>query len=460
MIIKAHLLNQSKIFHAAQQAAFNILTESNGGIVWHKAGEGKTRIGLVAGLCIANSCNCPILLFVGRRIAFLDIAIEIATLQIDCELIEIEKLSPNHKFRGATVLLMSWGMWKNTQIEGMVHHLIPKIGCMVIDEGWLYKNPQSITCETARKIGSQVPTILMSGSIMPAKDITDIYGQVAVIGRAKTLARTLSDFRSKYMMGIREQYISWFPKKGAYKQIISAIKPFTHIHFPPDIERKLHVAIKRVAPTPLQSKYFKELKDFATIEDKLEVNHAGAVIIKAQQISDGWLKRDDGEIEYFESNKVKAVVAQIEEIFNGGENRIVVWCSFREDLERLEDELAPHFCNVAIFKLRGGIIFDVEGWKHSTHKAIVLATMSSGTSFNLFGQVPYAIYFSQDWKWLSLDQSQRRHVRKDSEHTITHFTFLHTEESLDSKIHYIVKSAASTERTFIRQLDVAQWVNS
>ena len=445
------------LLHSAQAEGLTMLTRERGGILWMRVGEGKTRPALLAANEIRG--DKPVILYVTRRIAFIDVQNEIATLQIQILLIEIENLIL-HPSKLPTVVLMSAGMWNSPVQYSTVCELCDRdlIGCMVLDEGWLYKNPQTIMHKRAAKVGAVVPTILLSGSVMPKKDITDIYGQVAVIGRGSVLGGTFTKFRSLYQMGVKGNFHAWYPKPKAKEQIIEKIQRFCYIHFPNDRDRKIRNEIKKVAPTEQQLDYFQQLKETAGIEGKFDLKNMAAVVIKCQQIANGWLQLPNGEVEIFPSNKVQACVEYIETLLKE-ESRVVVWCAFRFDIEVLKVALDAHFGNeVAIATLQGGDSFDIDLWKSGCKKVVALATEASGSAFNMFGQVPYGIYFSQDWKWRSLEQSQGRHTRKDSAHEVAHFTFFHTENSMDSRIYYTVRSSQNSEATFIRKLDVAQWL--
>lgn len=449
----------STIFHSAQQAAYDKIVEAKGGIIWHKVGEGKSRIGLLAALKLSPARAT--ILIVCRRIAFQDWRNEIATLQIAVESYELELLPLKHNSRKyPAIILMSWGKWNNPILRQMVHAI--KIDTIILDEGWLYKNPRTQVHEHAAEAVAvkNVPAILLSGSIMPAKDITDIYGQAAVINRGRSLATTLSDFRSKYMAGINNgQYFSWQPKRGAYKELIDRISPFTHIHMPETDARKINTQIKKVESLPRQRELIKDLKDYGSLGDH-DYNSMTAIVMKCQQISDGWIEWPNKDIDHIPSSKAEMCAAMVEEMLMDNASP-VIWCAFRNDLDRLEHELATF--KKPIFFLRGGKEFDRAGWdklQRCKKPAIALGTMSSGSSINAFGQCPYAIYYSEDWKWLSREQSQGRHTRKDSQHEVTHFTFLHTIGSFDSKIHHVVNQAKYTERAFIRKLEVEQWLSS
>jgi hypothetical protein len=443
-----------------QRDALDVITQAHGGIVWMNVGDGKTRVALY-GVATLQREGQPVVVVVARPASFYDWEQEVATLQLPFTVRRIEDVPMNAVFTKPTILLVSSGMITNGVVQDMLRtlHLSRQWGCFVIDEGWLYKNPQSERSKAVRKwseLGHA--TILLSGSVMTAKDITDIYGQVAAAGRAKALGRTLTKFRETYMTGINDfgRY-SWYPKPGAYRDMMQAIAQFTAIHMPDVRNRQLVERIIKCPLTEQQHAMLKELKETAALEGKFELKNMANIVQKAQQISSGWLYLGENLVEEFDSPKVNRTLALADEILKEPDARVVIWCAYRHDIERLR-ELMETLCNVAI--LQGGEAFDHELWQHKDTR-ICLATEASGSSFNHFAQVPYGIYFSQNYRWLDLQQSQGRHTRRSSLHEKAHFFFMHSEKpALDAQVHYVVKSAVSSEQSFLRQMDLKRWLTT
>lgn len=455
MVNSRMITTTSEIFDPPQQAAYDKLIAENGGIVWMNVGEGKTRVALMAGVQIAKDSRHRIVLVICRRAAFYDWEQEIATLQLEVDVEEIENYVGFNK--RVTIVLISDGMLLNEEVQQTLWGMYGdgEVGSIIVDELWLYKNPKAQKHLALRKWTDVVPTIGISGSIMTARDIVDIFGQVSAIGRMKQLAHSLTRFRETYQTGIAGNYFSWYPKPGAYKAIMEKIEPFTYIHMPRVSERKMRQNILKVFPTEHQLALFKELKETAAIEGKFELTNMANIVTKAQQISNGWLKGEKGDVDYIDSPKVDRTVALVEEILEQNErDKVVVWCAFREDINRLMSSMLD-LSKVAT--LQSGTEFNHDLWLRQSCR-ICLATMASGTSINHFAQVPYGIYFSQDFKWTSLQQSQGRHTRRSSLHESAYFTFLHTEKSLDSQVFYTVRTAQSSEASFIKQMDVLQWI--
>lgn len=449
----------SDIFDPEQQTAYEKLVAEGGGIVWMRVGEGKTRPALMAASQIASNDGYPAILVVARRAAFYDWEQEIATLQLGVDVIELEQWQPNKLLNCQTVFLISEGKVFHPLTQDLIRsmHMNRMIGCIILDEGWLYKNPKAQKHLAVRRYAELHPTILLSGSIMTARNIMDIYGQVAAVGRARTLAFTKTKFQQQFMLGVGNPggWTDWVPKRGVYASIMEKIAPFTHIYMPDVARVETKVVITKVKPYDKQLAYIKELKETAAIEGRFELTNMGNIITKAQQISDGWIKSSDETIEWFPSTKVNRLDLYLEELMET-EFKVVVWCAFREDIKRLMPIALKHSLYVATLQSKEK--FDIEAWKNPACR-ICLATEASGSSINHFAQVPYGIYFSQDFKWHSLQQSSGRHTRRSSKHTVAYNIFLHTEKSLDAQVHYTVKQSQYSEKSFIKQMAVRQWIN-
>jgi len=444
--------------YAEQKEALDIICKDNGGVGWMRVGAGKTRVGLLSAFQLTG--DYPVVLCICRRSSFYDPwTTEVATLQLKCQVLEIEDIELRQTFNRATLLLISEGKLNQPfalrQIESLIER--NQVGAMILDEGWLYKNPKSLKHIAVARFAKLVPTVLLSGSIMSRRDLVEIYGQITAAGRGHKLARSLTDFRAQYQQGISGSFFAWYPKPGAYLQIMDKVRPFTYVYFPKDKERKIHETVRKIPLTEEQEDYITQLKHYAEIESEkvnFQLNSMATVIIKAQQISDGWIKLPDGTIEYVDSNKIDVCVDMVADIIEAGE-KVVVWCAFREDIRRL----MPYMEKIApVATLQSGDRFNTDLW-NLNQPAICLATEASGTSVNHFAQVPYGIYFSQDWKWRSLEQSQGRHTRYNSQHETAYFTFLHCNRSLDARVYGTVRTSQSSEKSFIKKMEILDWVH-
>lgn len=440
-----------------KEAVSTVTRDGLGGCVFARVGEGKTRIAIVAMLQFAEKQGLPehrglSFLVVCRRAAFYDWAQELVKLHLWWDVKEIEDVRPHQAFQKPTLVLASHGKLINETTIATLQSL--HFDAVTLDEAYLFANPQSKRTKALKHL--PLPRVVLSGSLMPSKDLIQIYSQVAAAGRGQALARHATEFRQKFQIGIQENHYSYYPKKGAYAAIMNAIAPFTFVYLPRKGERPTKETILKVRMTEHQTALIKELKSTYAVEGMFELNSMTAVIQKAQQISNGWFSRDDGEVETFESGKVNRCVALVEEILNTTDTKVVIWCAFRNDIVVLQDWLTAAGLG-GIATLQGGETFNLKHWLHPNTR-ICLATEASGSSVNHFSQVPHAIYFSQDCKWLSLQQSKGRTDRQDSKHDTAYYTFLHSEGSMDARIYYTVRHSQQAEAGLISKLEVIQWL--
>ena len=458
-----HLLEH---LSARQREAYNLITDTHnlGGIAFWKVGTGKTRIAIASGIALLQECSmhARMIAVVCRREAFYDWRAELVTLQIRAETPEIEDLAKAEEiFNIDSFVLVSDGLLRIPKTIATLQQLIDRqyLGVILVDEGYLFCNPKSQRSKGLAKITSQIPTVHVSGSIMPSRDLTQIYGQAIAANKHKRITPTLTKFRQEYQIGIQGHYYAYYPKPGAYKKLMEKMAPFTHLYMPKKADRERVESIIKVLPNEHQLDLLKELKETMAVDGMFELKNAVNIILRGQQISNGWLKSDEGFVRYFESTKVARTIALTEEILAVPDARVVIWCAYREDIKRLkyEFELKTDIKLDQIVSLQSGEKFDVDGWYQGKYK-ICLATEASGSSINHFAQVPYGIYFSQDFKWLNLQQSQGRHDRESSKHPVCFYTFLHTNKTPDAQVFYTVKGSASSEKSFIAQFDVAKWM--
>jgi hypothetical protein len=431
--------------------------------VWHDVGQGKTRTGLsvVATLQILNEWELPfIVVVVCRRKAFHTWEDEIALLGLNYYVYRWDPKAEEHDYddERPTVWLVSEGQVDQFWINPYVRHII-------VDELHLFKNPAAIRSRAVQKLARNRPITGLSGSIMTANNIEDLYGQAWAVGVQQHLCKTFTDFRSEFMISLPKEGNSppiKTPKRGAYTLAMNRLEPFVDVYFPEKKDRRIVESIIKVPLTDQQKEYLYKLKEHWEIEE-IEYNNAAAITVKSQQISDGWVKVDDHTaalspggggrswITDIETNKVEYLIGLLEEILDT-DHKCVVWCAFKYDLDYLAARLP-----FATLQQSGQQPLDLEKWR-SGKFPIVLATEGSGSAHNDYAQVPYGIYYSQSWKWLDMQQSQGRHDRKSSKHDTCYYYYLHTQGTLDKYIYDKVKYSSSQEKSVIQSGEIAQWV--
>lgn len=439
-----------------QQCAINKLKRVNEGIVWAKVGEGKSRVALrLFSLLMRSRKNSSgqmlptVCLIVCRRKSFYDWKNEIRKCgylhwQVS-EGWDISKRLP-------TVWLISADMLPKIYPRLLA---ILQIRMIIYDELYLFSNVRAARTKAAIQLSSlPAKKIGLSGTIMPAKDNTSIYGQTRTIGCSYLLASNISSYRTKYQTSCLMQFNEESPsfrqftnKKGSQKEILQRLGNNIVLHFPKRNDRKIFQKFSTISATNEQKKLIKQLKEeyYAILQDgsELELKFAVELVSKIQQIANGYVKNKDSDFVVVKSNKQEAIEYSVSELLAAGE-RCVIWCAFRHDLQILSS-----YFKFPTLKMQGGMPFDIDAWQRGDAN-IVLATMGSGASINHFEQVQYAKYFSCNFRWLDLQQSKGRHDRTSSKHSFCHYEYYFVEKTLDRHAFETASSSGRTEKDFIR----------
>lgn len=455
-----------------------------GGCVWWKVGTGKTRIAYKYFAMIAkdqprpSGCN---FLVVCRREAFQDWRDEQAkmnlfgwrteTLEHPDQLVglvhhrhstlrclnsHLQGLPPTPK-----IWIMSHG--KLASLRDTLTDVASTFDAVAFDEGFLYKNAQTKHCKAANDISRTVQNaLILSGSMMTARNLEDIYGQLYAINRHQSIGRTLTEFRSKYMFQLslgtngRSCYVN---RKGASTAIVKSIGDVQSTYFPANNHRRIVTSVRVQPATRAQTNAFERLREdmyLALGDSELTLKNTPSLIIKCQQISDGWIKMGDNSIVSLSSAKLDYLLAQLGELIACGE-KVVIWCAFKHSVTLVLQSMQKHFPKVGVYSLTGGTSFNRVGWIKNGR--ICIATEASGSSINFLKDCSYAIYYSMGFRWLDLQQSQGRTNRHDSQHSACYYYFLQTEGSMDSHVYKIVNASSREERKLIELSSVKSWLN-
>lgn len=425
--------------------------KARGGLCWWRMGTGKTRISLFWFATLQNiyRWSVPsICVIVCRRRAFYDWKQEIAKIFPYCDVWQDD--IPSHPpSLNPCFLLLSEGMLAKSvsKFAGM-----RTIRAVIYDELWLYSNPRSAKSEAAYLFGMGRKCLGLSGTVMKARDLAEVWSQARCVSKHARLATSLTKFRSEYQ--ITESYggfPSFRPQPNAYSRIMEDLEWCADVHFPQSA-RKVSEQFHEVPATAKQRGYFRELKQYYSLDEHgMEFNSALQTAVKVQQISDGFVKVGEDSFIDFPTDKFEKLKDELEIILSAGE-RAIVWCAFRHTVELLTAQLP-----FATLQMVGGVDFDVAAWERGD-AAVVIATEASGSSVNYFKDVPYAIYYSVNYKWLDLGQSQWRTNRKDSKHSECFYKYLAVEGSLDRHVLDVAMGAGDSEESLIRSSGVTKWL--
>lgn len=411
-------------------------------VAWWKMGTGKTRLAIHA-FYRSGMNDCIV---VCRRISFDDWIEEIVRCQMHFLIFVNNYRWENCKYfpksipgqKPQRLLLVSAGDLKS------IPPYFPKGEMIVVDELYLFGNPKSKRSILLKTISLFCRArIGLSGTIMPARDVMTIFGQLSALNAHQPLARTTTEFRSKFQVKGRGRFgIEFIDIPGAKDKIVSLIADRVDIHFPES--RPTRIQIIKVEKTTEQAKAISGAKELFEFNGK-EYDHAIQIVNLVNGISNGWWVKPNGDLEHYKSTKVEKLLAIVDELVAAGE-RVVIWCAYHNDIARISADLKHRW-----LEFTARIPFDRTKWESGSYP-VVLATEANGASVNHFKHVKYAIYFSINYKLLDLEQSMARHERKGSTHDGAHYYFLQTKGTTDARTYQLVTESKASEQELITTL--------
>jgi hypothetical protein len=438
----------SKHLDAKQGEAVAHLAKTKRAIVWWRVGEGKSRIAIFWTYLATKGNPRPVIICSPQAFR---------TWQDEIDLLGLRTCyKPMFFSYGQLLKRHEFDYNHSTMFNREKERLGYTPNCAIIDELWLYKNPNSKRSEAIQGITASYPSIGLSGSMITANNIEDLFGQAKAVGLARELANSLTSFRSQYTIEVKELYGKFtkrYPKKRAVEAIQSKLASNIHLYFPKERKEIREIPIK-LDPTLEQEKLKQMLvRDYyvSTLkEDKLpfelEIKNKVSLLIKLLQISDGFLADGKGGYLSVESNKLSKLIHNISELVNSGE-RVIVWTAFKRSLQE-----ASELCPFPTVLLSGEHIFDSQAWNRGKAK-VAFATIGSGSSINDFANTRYAIIYSSSFSFRALQQAKGRTNRKSTASPILYYYYYQT---LGFPDQYVYETLGMSENTEQMTIDITR----
>lgn len=407
------------------KAAWKAANKDERGIIWWKIGEGKTRIAIAWMFMVARHPR-PLIICSPQAFRQWQDEIELLglTKQIKAKFLSVGLLSARD------VLVVD----------------LDNVNCIVADELWMYKNVKSKRNRKLSQMTHRLPSIGLSGSLMTAGNIEDLYGQSRAMNLDKKLAPTLTSFRQQFEIELNNWagFLQRHPRKGAVEAIQRRLIDNVDVYFPKEV-REIRDIYTNIDPTDEQIDIKRKLLKTWTYEHQgqtLELKNAISLLIKLQQISDGILKMSEDDVALIESSKLYRLKQLCEELLDAGE-RLLIWTGFRRTAEMLSEALP---CKTTL--LTGDGKFNVSDWRNGRVKATI-ATVGSGASLNDFSQIKYSIFYSSSFSNLYLQQAKGRTNRRSSLHACSYYYFLQTRGFPDAHIYRKIDENKTREEIVI-----------
>jgi SNF2 family DNA or RNA helicase len=215
---------------------------------------------------------------------------------------------------------------------------------VVIDELSSFKNPQAKRFRALRKVMPRVSRVVgLTGTPSP-NGLMDLWAEIYLLDRGERLERTLGAYREKYFKpGARSGYVvfKWLPVKGAEKRIRDRISDICvsmsaadYLTLPERIDNVIPVSLSKKELTTYRKMEEEQLLELGD-DDMIVALNAAAVMTKLLQIANGSVYTASGAVERIHDAKLEA----LEEIIDTTDSPVLVFYSFRHDLDVIRERL-------------------------------------------------------------------------------------------------------------------------
>lgn len=313
---------------------------------------------------------------------------------------------------------------------------------IVCDESQMIKNHKSIRSKAIKAIRDRSccrMNWVLTGTPTP-NDPLDIWSQFDFI-RPGYLHKNYYVFRARYATIVQMQ---GFKKIVGYKNLEELRDKIARFTFRLTKEQFLTLPDKnfeiiKVELSDASKKMYKNMKDNLVAEigdDTVSAQVILTKMIRLQQIAAGFVKTDEGEIKEIGSEKLDCLM----DTLSGIEDKVVVWCRFDAEIERIKKRLSE--IGRKFHVLKGGVSTEdrqamIDEFQSDKHKDdIFISNPQAGGAGITLTAARYAIYFSRSFSFGDSAQSEDRIHRIGQQRDVMYIDIV-ADKTIDT---YIIKA--------------------
>ena len=305
----------------------------------------------------------------------------------------------------------------------VVNEALKKLGnfVLIMDESHNIKNKRSKRWKFMNTVANYeecISRLAVTGTPI-AKNLIDEWCQLLVVDPNILKIKYITHFKNSYciMGGFEGKNVIGVRNLERYKKITEPYV-FRVSKKELDLEAKQYSTYNFDMTSEQRMKYLTMAKALITIldtGDRVEASSVITKIQKLQQISNGFIINEEGEVmRLFDEVKDNPRIAALHEIISSTEDKspIIIWCRYIEDAKQVTESLpeqeARRYDGTINEKTRKQTI---EDWKQGKFRFLVATAAAAGVGLNLQGRCTQAIYFSNTenaiHRWQSEDRIHR-----------------------------------------------------
>ena len=280
---------------------------------------------------------------------------------------------------------------------------------VIIDELSSFKSNKAQRFRALRKVRPLIKRIVgLTGTPAP-NGLIDLWPQVYLLDRGERLGKTIRGYRERYFVPGRRNrttVFNWIPKPEAEKAIYDKLSDICvsmsandWLELPERIDNFIPVQL-----SPEAREQYRRLERDLLLPlagSDVVANTAAALSIKLLQMANGAVYDENGLAKEIHNAKLEAL-EDILEAANG--QPVLVYYSFRHDLERLQRYLKKHKPRQLKYQA------DIEDWNRGEIPVLLAHPASAGHGLNLQAGGHIIVWFGLTW---SLELYQQANARLD-----------------------------------------------
>jgi len=314
---------------------------------------------------------------------------------------------------------------------------------VVVDELSSFKSPKAQRFKSLRKVRPSVGRIV--GLTGTPGNLMDLWAEIGVLDMGQRLGRFIGGYRDRFFVPDkrnREIIFSYKPREGAEDKIYELISDITismkavdYLDMPECIYNRVEVTMSKEEKALYEQLENDMIIPFGEGEDIDAVN-AGALSNKLQQMANGAVYDESGNVRHIHDRKLDALEDLIEA---ANEKPLLVAYWFKHDRDRIMKRFKVRDINTKQ---------DIEDWNAGKIPVALIHPASAGHGLNLQEGGSTIVWFSNIWPLELYQQLNARLWRQGQKHTVV-IEHIVTTGTIDEDILLSLEEKDNTQEAMI-----------
>ena len=329
---------------------------------------------------------------------------------------------------------------------------------VILDESTSIKNLKASRTKAIIKLGqlARYKRILTGSPI--TKSPLDLFSQCAFLDKKLLGYENYTVFKSRYAVmysierggyniQIPKYYVNLEELEYKLKNFSYRVRKKDCLDLPPKMYVQRHIELpdeQRIAYEKLKATALILLKD-----DEVSYNNKLTELLKLQQVANGFVKTNDGNIVDFKSNaKLKELLSILEE----SEDKCIIWANYVHNIEMIKKKLGEVYGKDSVVSIYGKDSVDVrnkavESFQSNDRCRFLVGNPTVGGYGLTLTAAKYVIYFSNSYNLEVRQQSEDRAHRYGQTSQVTYIDLIATDTIDEMVLHNLENKIELSAKT-------------